>query len=57
MSKKLRRDVYGIGALGMPINKVKQPDPDPLSATRYSYVHWIDYLLNCDPTRNATNDL
>lgn len=57
MSKTLRRDVYGLRALGISINQVKQPNPDPLSAARYSCVYWIDHLLDCDPTRNATKDL
>ncbi|XTI86758.1 hypothetical protein V2W45_1509518, partial [Cenococcum geophilum] len=57
MSKKLKRDVYGLGAPGVPIDQVKQPDSDPLSLARYSCVYWIDHLLDCNPTRNATNDL
>ena len=57
MSKKLGRDVYGLGAPGVPIDQVKQPDSDPLCLTRYSCVYWIDHLLDCDPTRNATKDL
>ena len=57
MSKKIRRDIYGLDALGFPIDQVKQPDPDPLSSVRYSCVYWIDHLLDCDPTRKAINDL
>ncbi|KAF2195100.1 hypothetical protein K469DRAFT_615361 [Zopfia rhizophila CBS 207.26] len=57
MSKKLGRDVYGLGAPGFPINQVKQPDSDPLSPARYSCVYWIDHLLDSNPTKNATNDL
>ncbi|KAF1810848.1 beta transducin-like protein HET-D2Y [Eremomyces bilateralis CBS 781.70] len=57
MSKTLRRDVYGLGAPGLPIDQVKQPDPDPLSSVRYSSIYWIDHLLDCAPTKNATNDL
>jgi len=57
MSKKLRRNMYGLDAPGDPIDEVKQPDEDPLSPARYSCVYWIDHLLECDPTMNATNDL
>ena len=57
MSKTLRRDVYNLGAPGVPIDQVKQPKRDPLSLPRYSCVYWIDHLLDCNPIRNATNDL
>ena len=57
MSKTLRRNMYGLDAPGDPIDEVKQPDGDPLSPARYSCVYWIDHLLECDPTMNATNDL
>lgn len=46
MSGALRRNVYGLGALGYPIEQVEQPDPDPLAASRYSCIYWIDHL--CD---------
>ncbi|KIW10919.1 hypothetical protein PV08_10218 [Exophiala spinifera] len=54
MLDKLKRDVYGLGELGISIDQVKQPDPDPLSPARYSCVYWIDHLLCCD---HASNDL
>jgi len=57
MPEKLGRDIYGLGAPGVPIDQVKQPDSDPLYPARYSCVYWIDHLLDCDPTKNATNDL
>ncbi|KAH7187188.1 quinon protein alcohol dehydrogenase-like superfamily [Fusarium oxysporum] len=44
MSKSLRRDMYGLRAPGLPIDKVKQPDPDPLAAARYSCLYWADHL-------------
>jgi hypothetical protein len=46
MSKTLRRDIYGLHAPGFPIDKVNQPNPDPLSAASYSCVYWVDHL--CD---------
>ena len=54
LSKKLRRDVYGLSAPGLPIDNVRQPNPDPLSSERYSCVYWIDHLLDCDPFNNVT---
>ncbi|KAH6661851.1 NWD1 like protein, partial [Halenospora varia] len=57
LSKKLGRDVYGLGAPGFPIDQVRQADSDPLSPARYSCVYWIDHLLDCDRTRSATTDL
>ncbi|KAI9731430.1 MAG: hypothetical protein M1818_007820 [Claussenomyces sp. TS43310] len=56
MSKTLRRDIYGLGAPGPPIEQVIRPTPDPLSPARYSCVYWIDHLHNCDLTKNV-NDL
>ncbi|PSN59139.1 HET-domain-containing protein [Corynespora cassiicola Philippines] len=46
MSKTLRRDLYGLGVLGYPIEQIHQPDPDPLAASRYSCIYWVDHL--CD---------
>ena len=44
LSKDLRRDIYGLVAPGFPIDKILQPDPDPLAAARYSCVYWVDHL-------------
>jgi hypothetical protein len=46
MSRTLRRDIYSLRALGYPIEWVKKPDPDPLVATRYSCIHWINHLYD-----------
>jgi hypothetical protein len=46
MFRTLRRDIYSLGWLGYPIELVKQPDPDPLVASRYSCIYWVDHL--CD---------
>jgi hypothetical protein len=32
--------------LGYPIERVKQPDPDLLTALRYSCVYWVDHLYD-----------
>src|SRR5271155_2054797 len=57
MSSALLRNVYRLGAPGFPIDRVEQPESDPLAKARYSCVYWVDHLHDCDPTRNATNDL
>jgi hypothetical protein len=57
MSQTLRRDIYNLTIPGFPIHQIKQPHPDPLSSARYSCIYWIDHLINCDPTRNAIDDI
>jgi hypothetical protein len=54
MSTTLRRDMYGLKALGTPINDVEMPEPDPLVALRYSCVHWVGHLCDSNPTSSAT---
>jgi hypothetical protein len=46
LSRTLRRNIYGLPALGHPIEQVKRPDPDPLAASRYACVFWIDHLCS-----------
>jgi hypothetical protein len=50
ISRTLQRDMYGLEALGYPIKDVKQPDPDPLAASRYSSIYWVDHLCDSNPT-------
>jgi hypothetical protein len=57
MSKTLKRDIYGLKAPGISIDQVKQPDPDPLTAARYSCLYWVDHLIDCDIRGNTINDL
>ena len=54
MSTALRRDMYGLAALGTPIDEVEMPEPDPLAALRYSCVHWVNHLCDWNPTSSAT---
>jgi hypothetical protein len=51
ISRTLRRDIYSLYALGYPIERVKQPDPDPLAVSRYPCIYWIDHL--CDWNSNS----
>lgn len=57
MSKTLKRDIYSLSAPGISIDEVKQPDPDPLAATRYSCLYWVDHLIDCGIRGNTINDL
>jgi hypothetical protein len=54
MSKTLRRDMYGLKALGTSTEHVKVPERDPLAALRYSCVHWVDHLRDLNPTASVT---
>ncbi|KAK3375735.1 HET-R [Lasiosphaeria ovina] len=56
MSGTLRRDMYGLGALGFPIDQVKVPDPDPLATVRYSCVYWVSHLSSSVSGTNANLD-
>ncbi|KAI9770814.1 MAG: hypothetical protein M1839_003040 [Geoglossum umbratile] len=53
MSSTLRRNMYSLCALGYPTKRVEQPDLDPLAASRYSCINWIDHLCNCNPNSSA----
>jgi hypothetical protein len=53
MSRTLRRDVYNLRELGYPIQQVEQPDPDPLAASRYSCIYWVDHLCDWNPNSSA----
>jgi archaellum biogenesis ATPase FlaH len=44
MSTTLRRDMYGLKALGTPIDDVRMPQPDPLAAMRYSCIYWVNHF-------------
>ncbi|KAJ5631709.1 uncharacterized protein N7484_011809 [Penicillium longicatenatum] len=57
IARKLQRDIYGLFTPGYPIDRVNQPDPDPLAATRYACVHWVRHLNQCSPSNNAIEDL
>ena len=49
LSNTLHRDMYSLGALGVAIEEVQPPEPDPLAASRYSCVYWIDHLCDSKP--------
>jgi hypothetical protein len=55
MSSTLQRDIYSLRAPGFSIDQVKQPDPDPLTTTRYSCLYWVDHLLDCTRENTINN--
>ncbi|KAF2682496.1 HET-domain-containing protein [Lentithecium fluviatile CBS 122367] len=57
MSRTLRRDMYSLHQLGYPAEQVRQPDPDPLAASRYSCICWIDHLCDWNPSSSAENEV
>ncbi|KAH8589204.1 NACHT domain-containing protein [Bisporella sp. PMI_857] len=57
MSRTLGRDVYSLRTPGIPIDQVKQPDPDPLAAARYSCQYWISHLLDCHTSEDKNKTL
>ncbi|TVY85514.1 Vegetative incompatibility protein HET-E-1 [Lachnellula suecica] len=57
MSKTLRCNIYTLRAPGITIDQVKQPDPDPLAAVRYSCLYWVDHLLECQCKKDIIKDL
>jgi len=53
MSTTLQRDMYRLGALGYPAEQIEPLDPDPLAASRYLYIYWIDHLYDWNPNSSA----
>jgi len=54
MSKTLRRDIYNLRAPGYATERVKRPNPDPLVASRYSCIYWVNHL--CGWNSNSCAD-
>ncbi|KAH7117480.1 hypothetical protein EDB81DRAFT_733721, partial [Dactylonectria macrodidyma] len=44
MTETLRRDMYDLRHPGASIDDVRQPEPDPLAAARYSCFYWVDHM-------------
>jgi hypothetical protein len=55
MSRTLHRDIYNLKALGFLVENVKAPDPDPLTASRYPCIYWIDHLYDSEPRFGANS--
>jgi hypothetical protein len=56
LSNTLHRDMYGLKALGFPIENVTRPNPDPLALLRYPCVYWIDHLHDSKPNFSTSNN-
>ncbi|KAH7395241.1 vegetative incompatibility protein HET-E-1 [Phaeosphaeria sp. MPI-PUGE-AT-0046c] len=59
LSRTLHRDMYSLQSLGTAIENVKPPHADPLAASRYPCVYWIDHLHDSEPRSwpNSVADL
>jgi hypothetical protein len=55
MSDVLKRDMYSLKELGTSIEDVKRPSPDPLAASRYSCMYWVDHLSDSKITGADTS--
>ena len=49
LSRTLHRDMYTMDAPGTSIDDFRVPEHDPLAASRYSCVYWIDHLYDSTP--------
>jgi hypothetical protein len=55
LSTTLHRDMYSLKKPGCPIENAKPADSDPLAASRYSCVYWIDHLCDSKPASWANS--
>jgi hypothetical protein len=56
LSSVLHRDMYSLKALGSAVKNVKPPHPDPLAASHYPCIYWIDHLHESKPKFLADSD-
>lgn len=51
LSNNLRRNIYDLSNAGVTVSDITalRPNPDPLTALRYSCTFWLDYFLEVDP--------
>lgn len=47
LSETLQENMYSLDDWGIPPEKAKRPNPDPLAAVRYSCIYWMDHLIEC----------
>lgn len=57
ISNTLRRDIYNLGHPGILIHEIQTPNPDPLGATAYSCIYWVDHLYECSNNRSIAREL
>lgn len=56
LNNDLRHDIYNLRDLGISIDDVRPPEPDPLAAARYSCTHWVDHLSDAELRKNPPLD-
>jgi hypothetical protein len=49
LSETLRKDMYDLKELGTSIEDVQVPRKDPMAASRYPCLYWIDHLCDSEP--------
>jgi hypothetical protein len=57
MSRVLRPNIHRLQGFGLSVEDAQQPDPDPLAASYYSCIYWIDHLCESiimNPQRDPT---
>lgn len=62
LNDTLRHDMYNLRDWGISIDDVRQPEPNPLAAARYSCTHWVDHLSDAElrktpPLQNHLGDI
>ncbi|APA11969.1 hypothetical protein sscle_08g067390 [Sclerotinia sclerotiorum 1980 UF-70] len=55
MSNILKENIYDLRHPGFSINKVKQPDPDPLVYIRYSCTYWVNHFIDGNPPKTENH--
>ncbi|KAI9662986.1 MAG: hypothetical protein M1821_008033 [Bathelium mastoideum] len=56
MLETLRRDIYELRDPGYLIEQVKTPKPDPLAASSYSCIYWVDHLCDWSPNSHPDHE-
>jgi hypothetical protein len=56
LSRTLHRDMYSLKDPGFPIENAKPVNLDPLVASRYSCIYWIDHLYDSNPKSWVNSD-
>ena len=51
MSRILKRNIYNLPTSGFPIEKIEQPERDPLVTIQYSCIHWVGHLSSVGASR------
>ncbi|RDA90315.1 hypothetical protein CP533_0394 [Ophiocordyceps camponoti-saundersi (nom. inval.)] len=56
MSSTLHTDMYDLSSPGSRIDQVKEPEPDPLAAIRYSCIYWTKHLCDCNFCKDCVDE-